>query len=150
MARKSGLGKGLESLMGEANAEVGALKPETELPISEIRPNKGQPRKNFNQSELEELTDSIKQNGILQPLLVRRKGAYYEIVAGERRFQAAKAAGLTEVPVVVRDIDDADVFKLALIENLQRSDLNPIEEARGYKKLIDDHLVQLVVDTELP
>ena len=76
MARKSGLGKGLESLMGEANAEVGALKPETELPISEIRPNKGQPRKNFNQSELEELTDSIKQNGILQPLLVRRKGAY--------------------------------------------------------------------------
>lgn len=139
MARKSGLGKGLESLMGEANAEVGALKPETEVPISEIRPNKGQPRKNFDQSELEELTDSIKQNGILQPLLVRRKGAYYEIVAGERRFQAAKAAGLTEVPVVVRDIDDADVFKLALIENLQRSDLNPIEEARGYKKLIDDN-----------
>lgn len=139
MARKSGLGKGLESLMGEANAETAALSADSTLPLDRIKPNKGQPRKNFDATELEELTDSIRQNGVLQPLLVRRKGSYYEIVAGERRFQAAKAAGLQEVPVIIRDISDADVFKLALIENLQRSDLNPIEEARGYKKLIDDN-----------
>lgn len=125
--------------MGEANAETAALSADSTLPLDRIKPNKGQPRKNFDATELEELTDSIRQNGVLQPLLVRRKGSYYEIVAGERRFQAAKAAGLQEVPVIIRDISDADVFKLALIENLQRSDLNPIEEARGYKKLIDDN-----------
>ena len=142
MAKRSGLGKGLESLMGEANAEVGSA-PDTTLPISKIKPNKGQPRKNFDPDKLAELTDSIKQNGVLQPILVRKKGATYEIVAGERRYQAAKLAGLKEIPVVIRDISDEDVFKLALIENLQRSDLNPIEEARGYKELIDrDDLTQ--------
>lgn len=143
MARKSGLGKGLESLMGEANAEVSAVAPDSNISISEIKPNKDQPRKNFDESSLNELADSIKKNGILQPILVRRKGRYYEIVAGERRYQAAKRAGMKEVPVVVRDISDDEVFKLALIENLQRSDLNPIEEAQGYKKLIDkDGLTQ--------
>ena len=139
MAKKSGLGKGLESLMGEANAEVGAPAADSTLPISKIKPNKGQPRKNFNPDELAELADSIKQNGILQPIIVRKKGTTYEIVAGERRYQAAKLAGLDEVPVVIRDISDEDVFKLALIENLQRSDLNPIEEAQGYKQLLENN-----------
>lgn len=137
MAKKSGLGKGLESLMGEANAEVGSPTAESLLPISKVKPNKGQPRKNFKPDELAELADSIKQNGILQPIIVRKQGTAYEIVAGERRYQAAKLAGLDEVPVVIRDISDEDVFKLALIENLQRSDLDPIEEAQGYKQLID-------------
>lgn len=138
MAKKSGLGKGLGLLVGEADAETAGMRPDSTLPIDKIHPNKGQPRKNFNVEELTELTDSIKQNGVLQPLLVRRKGNDYEIVAGERRYQAAKAAGLTEVPVVIREISDEDVFKLALIENLQRSDLSPLEEARGYRQLIDE------------
>ena len=98
--------------------------------------NKNQPRKRFDEAELAELSDSIKQNGILQPLLVREKGDHYEIVAGERRFQAAKLAKIEEVPVVIKSISDEEVFKLALIENLQRSDLSPIEEAQGYKQLI--------------
>lgn len=124
--------------MGTAEAETAALEPDSTLPISQIQPNKGQPRKLFKEQELAELSDSIKQNGILQPLLVRKKGAKYEIVAGERRYQAAKLAGLTEVPVIIKDIDDDEVFKLALIENLQRSDLSPLEEARGYKQLIKE------------
>jgi ParB family chromosome partitioning protein len=124
--------------MGEANAEVNAGTPTTTLKISEIKPNKDQPRKNFDEDALDELADSIQQNGVLQPILVRKKGRTYEIVAGERRYQAAKRAGLDEIPVVIRDISDEDVFRFALIENLQRADLNPMEEARGYKKLIDD------------
>lgn len=139
MARKSGLGRGLESLMGEANAEVGGeTKPTTTLPITDVKPNKEQPRKNFDEDALAELADSIQQNGILQPILVRKKGAKYEIIAGERRYQAAKKAGLKEVPVVICEVSDEDVFKLALIENLQRSDLNPIEEAQGYRRLIKE------------
>ena len=137
MVKRSGLGKGLESLMGGADAEVaGAAAPDTVLPLSVIQPNKGQPRKNFDEDALNELTDSIKQNGVLQPILVRKVGQKYEIVAGERRYQASLRAGLTEIPVIVRDISDDDVFKLALIENLQRSDLDPIEEAMGFKTLI--------------
>lgn len=138
MAKKSGLGRGLGLLVGEADAETAGMRPDSSLPIDEITPNKDQPRKAFNPDELAELTDSIKQNGILQPLLVRKKGTSYEIVAGERRYQAARAAGLTEVPVVIREISDDEVFKLALIENLQRSDLSPLEEARGYKQLIKE------------
>lgn len=138
MAKKSGLGRGLGLLVGEADAETAGMRPDSTLPISEIKPNKGQPRKTFRPEELAELADSIKQNGILQPLLVRKKGSEYEIVAGERRYQAAKAAGLTEIPVVIRDISDDDVFKLALIENLQRSDLSPLEEAQGYRQLIKE------------
>nr|WP_204792889.1 ParB/RepB/Spo0J family partition protein [Olsenella profusa] len=114
------------------------MHPDSTLPLSKIRPNKGQPRKTFKADDLAELTDSIKQNGILQPLLVRKQGDYYEIVAGERRYQAAKAAGLDEVPVIIREISDEDVFKLALIENLQRSDLTPLEEAQGYRQLIKE------------
>ena len=139
MAKRSGLGKGLESLMGVADAEVAAAKqaPDATLPLSKIRANKGQPRKNFDEEALEELTDSIRQNGVLQPILVRKKGNFYEIVAGERRFQACQRAGLDEIPVVIREISDEDVFKLALIENLQRADLDPIEEAQGFRTLID-------------
>lgn len=139
MARKGGLGKGLESLMGGADAEVSAITPSSTLPLSQIKPNKGQPRKKFDQQSLEDLSDSIKKNGVLQPILVRKKGANYEIVAGERRYQAAKLAGLEEIPVSIREISDDEVFQLALIENLQRSDLNPIEEALGYRKLIKDN-----------
>lgn len=124
--------------MGTAEAETAALEPDSTLKISQIVPNKDQPRKLFKEAELSELSDSIKQNGILQPLLVRKKGTKYEIVAGERRYQAAKLAGLEEVPVIIKDISDAEVFKLALIENLQRSDLSPLEEARGYKQLIKE------------
>lgn len=140
VAKRSGLGKGLESLMGTADAEVSAIDADaTTLPIEEIRPNKGQPRKNFDEDALNELADSIRKNGILQPILVRKKGPKYEIVAGERRYQAAKLAGLEEVPVCIKDISDQEVFKLALIENLQRSDLNPIEEAQGYQKLLKEN-----------
>lgn len=138
MAKKSGLGKGLGLLVGEADAETAGMRPDSILPIEEVHPNKGQPRKTFKTEELAELTDSVRQHGVLQPLLVRKKGTGYEIVAGERRYQAAKAAGLTEVPVIVRDISDEDVFELALIENLQRSDLTPLEEARGYRQLLDE------------
>lgn len=138
MAKKTGLGRGLGLLVGEADAETAGMRPDSTLPISQIRPNKGQPRKLFRPEELQELADSIKQNGILQPLLVRKKDDHYEIVAGERRYQAAREAGIEEVPVVIRDISDEDVFKLALIENLQRSDLSPLEEANGYRQLIKD------------
>ena len=98
MARKTGLGKGLGLLVGEADAETAGMRPDSVLPIKDIRPNSGQPRKTFREDELAELTDSIRQHGVLQPILVRKRGDGYEIVAGERRYQAAKAAGLTEVP----------------------------------------------------
>ena len=135
MAKKSGLGRGLNALISEANAETGS-EPETVLQIADIVRNPNQPRKTFDEDKLAELADSIKQNGVLQPILVRKKGQKYEIVAGERRYQASKLAGLKEIPAVVRDIDDNKVFQLALIENLQRSDLSPIEEAKGYKQLL--------------
>ena len=135
MAKKSGLGRGLNALISEANAETGN-EPEAVLSISEIVRNPKQPRKTFDEDKLAELADSIRQNGVLQPILVRRKGQKYEIVAGERRYQASKLAGLKEIPAVVREIDDDKVFQLALIENLQRSDLSPIEEAKGYKQLL--------------
>lgn len=135
MAKKSGLGRGLNALISEANAETGN-EPEAVLSISEIVRNPNQPRKTFDEDKLAELADSIRQNGVLQPILVKRKGQKYEIVAGERRYQASKLAGLKEIPAVVREIDDDKVFQLALIENLQRSDLSPIEEAKGYKQLL--------------
>lgn len=139
MARRQGLGKGLNSLMGGADAEVaGAVTTDAVISIDAIKPNKGQPRKTFDEDALEELTDSIRQHGVLQPILLRKTGRTYEIVAGERRYQAAKRAGLTEIPAVVREISNEDVFKLALIENLQREDLNPIEEALGFRTLIKE------------
>ena len=136
MAKRGGLGRGLDALISEANAESGS-KPETTLPIEKIRRNPNQPRKNFDETALAELADSIKQNGVLQPILVRKRDTYYEIVAGERRYQACKLAGVKELPVVIREIDDSEVFQLALIENLQRADLSPLEEARGYRQLLD-------------
>lgn len=136
MAKKAALGKGLNALFTETAAESGS-EPESSLSIASIVTNPDQPRKSFDETQLSELSDSIKQNGVLQPILVRKKGDKYEIVAGERRYQASKLAGLKEIPAIVRDIDDAEVFQLALIENLQRSDLTPIEEARGYRQLLD-------------
>lgn len=134
--KKSALGRGLGSLMGEAQSETGYASSDTQISIENIHPNPNQPRKNFRPDELEELAQSIKENGVLQPLLVRKHGEGYEIIAGERRYQASKIAGITEVPVIIKDVDDQKVLELALIENLQRSDLNPIEEARGYRELI--------------
>ncbi len=135
--RKSGLGKGLNALMGEAQTETGSAAAEKKIPIEDITPNPNQPRVHFNETELRELSNSIAEHGILQPLLLRKKGKGFEIIAGERRYQAAKLAGLEEVPAIVRDVDDQEMLALALIENLQRSDLNPIEEAKGYRQLID-------------
>ena len=136
MVKKGGLGRGLDALISEATAETGS-EPEATIEISKITRNPNQPRKNFDEKALQELADSIKQNGVLQPILVRKIGGKYQIVAGERRYQASKLAGLKEIPAVVRDIDDKEVFQLALIENLQRSDLSPMEEAKGYRQLID-------------
>lgn len=134
--KKPALGRGLGSLMGEAQSETGFSGADTELPIEDIVPNPNQPRTHFNESELEELSESIRENGVLQPLLVRKNGTKYEIIAGERRYQASKLAELKKLPVVIKDVDDQKMLELALIENLQRSDLNPIEEARGYRQLI--------------
>lgn len=136
MVKKGGLGRGLDALISEATAETGS-EPEATIEISKITRNPNQPRKNFDETALQELADSIRQNGVLQPILVRKVGGKYQIVAGERRYQASKLAGLKEIPAVVRDIDDKEVFQLALIENLQRSDLSPMEEAKGYRQLID-------------
>ena len=122
--------------MGEAQSETGYIASDTEIPIEKIVPNPDQPRTHFNESQLEELSESIKANGVLQPLLVRKKGDHYEIIAGERRYQASKIAGLEKLPVIVKEVDDRKMLELALIENLQRSDLNPIEEAKGYQSLI--------------
>lgn len=108
-----------------------------EVPISMVQPNPNQPRTNFKKQELEELAESIKQNGLLQPILVRRKDDIYEIIAGERRWQASKLAGLKKVPIRIRDVDDDETIALALIENIQRSDLNPIEEAYGYRRMME-------------
>lgn len=135
--KKVALGKGLNALMGEAQHETGQVASETLLNIEAIHPNPNQPRTHFDEKELQELADSIREHGVLQPLLVRKDGKGYQIIAGERRYQASKLAEITEVPVIVKDVDEAEVLALALIENLQRSDLNPIEEARGYKQLID-------------
>ena len=125
--------------MGEAQTETGYNSAEHEdqtLAIAQVKPNPNQPRTHFDESTLAELAESIRENGVLQPLLVRKKGQNYEIIAGERRYQASKLAGLDEVPVIIKDVDDQKMMELALIENLQRSDLNPIEEAKGYQQLI--------------
>lgn len=137
--KKKALGRGLGSLIQEAQTEAGSNqqdRQETMVSIEDIHPNPHQPRTHFNETELEELSESIRSHGVLQPLLVRKDDKGYEIIAGERRYQASKIAGVTEVPVVVREVDDNEMLELALIENLQRSDLNPIEEAKGYRKLI--------------
>ncbi len=135
MAKKSGLGRGLDSIFSENSAESNEA---VTLRLSEIEPNKNQPRKQFDEAALGELAASIEKHGLIQPLLVRpMQSGRYQIVAGERRWRACRMAGLESVPVVIRDMDDNKVMELALIENLQREDLNPIEEAEGYKTLMD-------------
>lgn len=136
MAKPSGLGKGLGALLGEDyNTPQSGTST---LPISQIEPFSGQPRKYFDQEALQELAESIKVHGVIQPLTVRRLASgYHQIIAGERRWRAAKLAGLKELPVVIMEADDRTAMELAMIENLQREDLNPMEEAEGYKTLID-------------
>lgn len=143
MAKRSGLGRGLGALLGDGALDVVADVPKDatlrELSTSEVVPNPNQPRQSFDEDELAELADSIRQNGILQPIVVREKDGAYQIVAGERRYQAACRAGLERVPVVVRSVSDDEVLQLALIENLQRSDLNPLEAAQGYQSLMEQN-----------
>lgn len=136
--KKQALGRGLNALMGEAQTETGSVASDTLIDITKIQPNPNQPRTHFNETLLQELSESIRENGVLQPLLVRKKGQKYEIIAGERRYQASKLAGIEKLPVIIKDVDDQKMLELALIENLQRSDLNPIEEAKGYKQLLKE------------
>lgn len=138
--RKSGLGKGLDTLIPE-NVESKMQKEEkakNTLNINEIEPNREQPRKNFDEDSLSELAESIKQVGVIQPIIVQKRDGYYEIIAGERRWRAAKLAQIKEVPVVIKDYTKQEILEVALIENIQRQDLNPIEEAVAYKNLIEE------------
>ena len=134
---KKGLGRGLSSLIGETKVETKTNK----LLLSEIIPNKYQPRKNFDEASLEDLTNSIKERGVIQPIIVRKsntENSKYEIIAGERRWLAASKAGLHDIPVVLTEADDLKSLEFAIVENVQRHDLNPLEEAQGYKRLIDE------------
>ena len=148
--RKAGLGKGLDSLIPEHSvrrkAEKTEQKPEKNellLKITDIEPNREQPRKHLDEDALLELSDSIKQFGIIQPLIVQKKEDHYEIIAGERRWRAAKMAGLKEVPAIIKSYTDREILEISLIENIQRENLNPIDEARAYKKLLTEfHLKQ--------
>ena len=139
--RKSGLGRGFDAIFADnAVEEISDASAAVKLKVSELEPNRRQPRKNFDGAALAELADSIRQHGVLQPLLVRPlPDGGYQIVAGERRWRAARQAGLTEVPAVVRELSDAEVAGLALVENLQREDLNPLEEAQGFRELADKY-----------
>lgn len=138
MAKKGGLGTGLNALFQD-NSPIESEKSIITLSINEVEPNREQPRKEFNESALTELSKSIEKNGIIQPILVRPKaGGSYQIVAGERRWRAARMAGLTEIPVVIREMSDEEAAVFALIENLQREDLNPVEEAEGIRSLIEE------------
>lgn len=154
--KRGGLGKGLDSLIpdhkpkantskektsAQASAKEKATMPvlgEQKVKITKVEPNRAQPRKNFDEDSLIELADSIRQFGVLQPLLVQKKGDYYEIIAGERRWRAAKMAGLKEVPVIVREYSHQEMVEIALIENIQRENLNPIEEAQAFKRLLEE------------
>ncbi len=157
MAPKRGLGRGLSNLIptddttedvstkASKQAKTGTVtktevvkKVEQTLNINRIEPNKNQPRKEFNEDALQELADSIKQFGVIEPLVVVKRKGYYELIAGERRWRAARLAGLKEVPVVIKDYDDQQIVEIALIENIQREDLNPIEEAHAYERLIQE------------
>ena len=157
MAPKRGLGRGLSNLIptDDTIEDVSTKTPkqtktssavktelvkkvEQTLNINRIEPNKNQPRKEFNEDALQELADSIKQFGVIEPLVVVKRKGYYELIAGERRWRAARLAGLKEVPVVIKDYDDQQIVEIALIENIQREDLNPIEEAHAYERLIQE------------
>ena len=146
--KRKGLGKGLDSLIPENKSVKPAVKPEKAeesvktgeqmLKINQVEPNREQPRKHFEEDALLELADSIKQYGVLQPLLVRKRKDYYEIIAGERRWRAAKLAGVKEVPVIIKEYTEQQAVEIALIENIQRENLNPIEEAMAFKKLLTE------------
>lgn len=146
---KRGLGKGLDSLIPSnvmEPAKAAAVQPVNEksedgatiVKITMVEPNREQPRKNFDEDALQELSESIKQFGLLQPILVQDRKTYYEIIAGERRWRAAKIAGLKEIPVIIRDLSEQEIVEISLIENIQREDLNPIEEAQAYKRLLTE------------
>ena len=142
MAKKTGLGKGLDTLIPSKKVEEPVstvVKSEEMVDINSIEPNKEQPRKLFNEDSLIELSESIKQHGIVQPLVVTKKDGYFKIIAGERRWRAAKLAGLKKVPVVVKDYSPQEIMEIALIENIQREDLNPVEEATAYQRLIQEY-----------
>lgn len=155
MAAKKGLGRGLDLLIpkeggakdsspnitsnNKENQKNGEKEYDQLIDINQIEPNREQPRKLFDEDSIEELADSIKQFGVIQPLIVQKKDNYYEIIAGERRWRASKKAGLKEIPVIIRKYDDKEVLKISLIENLQREDLNPIEEAKAYQKLKEEY-----------
>lgn len=144
MAVKRGLGKGIDTIIpnkniGLSNAASTKVKIEEMVDINKVEPNKDQPRKTFNEDSLIELSESIKQHGIVQPLVVTKKDDYFEIIAGERRWRAAKLAGLKKVPVVVKDYSPQEIMEIALIENIQREDLNPVEEAMAYQRLIKEY-----------
>ena len=148
MASKKGLGKGLDTLIPKgvvvndnpsSSGNEKAAKPDQYVKITKVEPNRNQPRKKFDEDSLQELSDSIKLHGVIVPILVVDRGDYYEIVAGERRWRAAKMAGLKEVPVIIRDFTDKQIAEISLIENIQRADLTPIEEARAYKRLIEEY-----------
>ena len=154
MAMKKGLGRGLDMLIPkeekkeavqEDKKEASKKEPEKKseydmmVPINQIEPNRNQPRKQFDEDAIEELADSIKQFGVIQPLIVKKRENYYEIIAGERRWRASKKAGIKKVPVIVKDYDEKEILKISLIENLQREDLNPIEEALAYQQLKSEY-----------
>ena len=151
-AKPRGLGKGLDSLIPSTSVsskaavekpEVKAETPDSFVDINLVEPNREQPRKNFDEDALQELSDSIKQFGLLQPILVQDRKTYYEIIAGERRWRASKMAGLKKVPVIIRNYTEQEIVEISLIENIQREDLNPIEEAQAYKRLLTEfHLKQ--------
>ncbi|MDQ3264717.1 MAG: ParB/RepB/Spo0J family partition protein [Myxococcota bacterium] len=145
--QKRALGRGLSALIPQAGivsggvpvkGELPARSGVTRLPIESVQRDSTQPRKVFEEAKLKELADSIKAQGIIQPVLVRKDGAVYRIIAGERRWRASQLAGLTEIPAIIREATDAEAFELALVENLQRADLNPIEEAEGYRRLVEE------------
>ena len=140
MASNKGLGKGLGALLGDFDTEVSEKSPYQLLPIYKVEPNPNQPRHDFDEEELQNLSDSIAEHGVVQPLTVRQlESGYYQIIAGERRWRAARMAGLNEIPAVIIEADDKKTMELALIENLQRQDLNPVEEALGYQSLIQEY-----------
>ena len=140
MASPKGLGKGLGALLGDFTEEIPENSAYQLLPIYKVEPNRSQPRQDFDEEELQALADSIEEHGIIQPLTVRQlDSGYYQIIAGERRWRAARLANLSEIPVVVVEADDRKAMELALIENLQRQDLNAVEEALGYRSLMEDY-----------
>ena len=140
MASQKGLGRGLGALLGDSFEEPAEKSPYQLLPLHKVEPNRSQPRQDFDEDELEALAESIRTHGVIQPLTVRQLDTgYYQIVAGERRWRASRMAGLSEIPAVIIEADDRKAMELALIENLQRQDLNPIEEALGYETLMNDY-----------